>query len=310
MAYTDSFYLNGPTLSTATCIFTDAAMTNCANNGYYSDGTTVRELVNCVLLPEQKCSQCGNYCNNTYNLSGYQGLYILNIDTSNALGAIIIKFDPQYTADGIKAIFNGNVYNKLSSPAFGLIEGGVANEATYFGVSGYSCSILNTGGDISVPKYVYDGSSFINTGINENIHIDTTQVVLFGSQPQSSVMVIPKSTNAQSIVSIFLYGVCESTAFSLDVICPELLPSFNSTTTIETEPSAWVCGLTMSQTYYFAKVHIDNDTYVNMYDWVFSDPYGETILADGWYKIDNAPGAYDVIRVENGVVVDFYDVCS
>lgn len=52
------YYLDGTTLSDSTSVYTDAQMTTCAPDGFYSNGVIVRELSNCVLLPEQSCPDC------------------------------------------------------------------------------------------------------------------------------------------------------------------------------------------------------------------------------------------------------------
>lgn len=59
MALSSTYYLNGPSLGSATAVFTDVALTICAADGFYSDGVIVRELVECVLLPQQTCPSCG-----------------------------------------------------------------------------------------------------------------------------------------------------------------------------------------------------------------------------------------------------------
>lgn len=58
MAVTSTYYLNAPSLGSATCVFTDASLTTVASNGFYSDGAISRELVDGVLLPEQACPSC------------------------------------------------------------------------------------------------------------------------------------------------------------------------------------------------------------------------------------------------------------
>lgn len=58
MPIPQSFYLNAPTLTSATAIFMDSNLTICAPDGYYSDGTIVREQVSCALLPESVCPSC------------------------------------------------------------------------------------------------------------------------------------------------------------------------------------------------------------------------------------------------------------
>ena len=58
MAISSSYYLNAPSLGSATAIFTDEDLTTCASDGFYSDGVITREQVECILLPQQTCPSC------------------------------------------------------------------------------------------------------------------------------------------------------------------------------------------------------------------------------------------------------------
>lgn len=58
MATSSTYYLNGPSLGSATAIFSDAELTTLADDGFYSDGLIVREQVSGVLLPQQTCDGC------------------------------------------------------------------------------------------------------------------------------------------------------------------------------------------------------------------------------------------------------------
>lgn len=58
MATLGNYFINGPTFQTATAVFTDAALTTCAPDGFYSDGTIVRQQVGCVLGIEINCPAC------------------------------------------------------------------------------------------------------------------------------------------------------------------------------------------------------------------------------------------------------------
>ena len=61
MAISSLYYLNAPSLGSATAVFTDSALSICAPNGYYSNGVIVREQVGCILLPQQNCATCPTY---------------------------------------------------------------------------------------------------------------------------------------------------------------------------------------------------------------------------------------------------------
>ena len=58
MATSSTYYLNAPSLASATAVFLDDALTTCAPDGFYSDGVIAREQVDCVLLPQQTCPSC------------------------------------------------------------------------------------------------------------------------------------------------------------------------------------------------------------------------------------------------------------
>ena len=159
-------------------------------------------------------------------------------------------------------------------------------------------------------KYTFNGTSFVNTGITEIENINTIQVTYEINTLTDCIMVIPKFSSTEDIVNLSFYSVCPSSVFTVEIGCPSLLPSFSSTMVQTTEPTSSICDIAMDQTYYFAKVHTTVDTNVDITDWVFSDPYGANVLPDGWYKIDNLAGDYDVMQVQNGVVIDRFDLCS
>jgi len=88
------FYINGPSLSSSTAVFDDAALTTCSSDGFYSDGVVVREQVNCELLPEQICTAC---CNDM--CSGW------NITT--LIGTVTVEYDSCATQQSVTSTFTG-----------------------------------------------------------------------------------------------------------------------------------------------------------------------------------------------------------
>ena len=66
MAAAATFYIDTPDFENATTVFSDAALTTCAANGFYQIGDVVREQVDCVgglggrLLPAETCATCGS----------------------------------------------------------------------------------------------------------------------------------------------------------------------------------------------------------------------------------------------------------
>lgn len=65
-----TYYINGSTFANATAVFTDANLTTCAPDGFYSFGGIVREQVSCNLLPPTNCPSCEFICEwDTSNIS-------------------------------------------------------------------------------------------------------------------------------------------------------------------------------------------------------------------------------------------------
>jgi hypothetical protein len=60
MAISSTFYLDSPSLSTATAIYSDIYLTTLAADGFYSEGSIVREQSLGVLLPQVVCPSCGS----------------------------------------------------------------------------------------------------------------------------------------------------------------------------------------------------------------------------------------------------------
>jgi hypothetical protein len=58
MAVSETYYLDAPSLGSASVIYSDAALTIIAEDGFYSDGVISREQVSGVLLPQQTCPSC------------------------------------------------------------------------------------------------------------------------------------------------------------------------------------------------------------------------------------------------------------
>ena len=60
MATQSLYYLDAPSFSSATKVYTDAALTTVAPDGYYSDQSISRQQVSGVLLPQITCPSCDN----------------------------------------------------------------------------------------------------------------------------------------------------------------------------------------------------------------------------------------------------------
>jgi len=307
MAVNSTYYLNAADLATATAVYLDSALSLIAPDGFYSDGTISREQSLGILLTANACPTCGTPCGGSIGGSGSQGIYLLNLDTGStpsSVGAIIVRFDPFSFPDGIRATYDGNTYNTLSSPLDGFHKSTNPLGFTIVGASGStgtcSSSWYPSGGNILLNEYLYSGGSFTLTGNSQTIAIASGDISLSAAAPGVCVMVIPKVNASPNIVNFELLGPCGGTAFNIQISCPALLPSFQSSTVQPT--SSVPCGTALTQTYYFAKVHTAVDSYVGQYDFVFQDAYGAMPLADGFYLTNNVAFPNQVLHVVNGIV--------
>lgn len=58
MATQNTYYLNAASFNSATGIYLDEALTELVPNGFYSDGVSVRQMLDGVLYPAQECDSC------------------------------------------------------------------------------------------------------------------------------------------------------------------------------------------------------------------------------------------------------------
>jgi hypothetical protein len=309
MATSSSYYLNAPSLGSATAVFTNAALSVCAADGFYSDGVIVREQVGCVLLPQQTCPACATPCGTTINASGGQGIYLLDLETGTTvsdIGAVIIRFNPQGVPDGIRATLGANVYNKLTSPVDGLHQSSNAGAFTFVGATSADCGISGTTYP-TLAEFEYNGTAFVATGDTQSVTVAAGDVSLGASAPGNTMMVIPKLTPSPSIINFEVVGPCSGTAWSMSVACPVLLTGFSSSVMAATSNAA--CLLAETTTYYNASLANTPGT-VGLYDFVFSDAYGNTPLAAGfYYAAGSITGSNDWFQVNSSGIVIALGVC-
>lgn len=302
MATSGTFYLDAPSLSTATVIYSDAALTTVAANGYYSDGSIMRQQLAGVLLPPVICPACAVPCGGTISASGAQGVYYISTELGSATGAVVIQFNPQTVPDGILATYDGAIYNGVSSPIYGWLQGTVGLP-TYIGATGGDCGIV-AGSPYTLNEFDYNGTSFAALGTTTSVSVLSGQLDFTEFAPGNTVMVVPKTAASPSILDLTLIGPCVSTVFNISVTCPAALPSFASST-VNVDSTA-ACDATVNQTYYVAYVNGATGV-LGLYDLVFSDANGEFKLAAGYYKT-TAAGASEWFQVDdNGVIIAFGD---
>ncbi len=292
-----NFYIDGAAFSNSTSVYLDASLTECAPNGFYSDGIISRELVDCILLPAQICPSCAVTCG--VSISSLVGPAFfqteVNVGTS-ATGAIIIRFNPNSIPDGIAAVYDNVTYNRLSSPVDGLHASTDPTRLTFIGNTANDCGI--SGSTYPLTEYLYTNGAYVASGNIVSVIVNAGDVSLSaGVNPGFCVMVVPKINASPSTINIATASPCTDLLGSvLEVSCPTLLTGYSSS--IGQASSALACPLSITQTYYNVPV---NGTFGNpaLYDWVFQDPNGEFPLANGYYALFG--GTW--IQVQDGIVI-------
>lgn len=298
-----NFYIDGPTLATATAVFDDVDLTICATDGFYSDGVVVRQQVNCVLNPVQNCPSCSIPCTQGVSASGGTGIYELTFSTGGDLGAMIIYFDPIGVPDGLRAVFNGVTYNEVTSPVFGYLASQTPGNYVVLGRTTSDCtpsiaSTLNGGGYSGLNEYrfnsvtnVFDliGNSGVVTGTG-------TDVNLTANAPQSCTMVIPRPNQNASECLLEIVGFC-GTSWNLQINCPVTLTSTPISVINAT------CSTTDFPDFVFVAPNISGtagDPDEN--EFAFSDGSGAAKYPAGQYIINPPSGKKNITIDANGVI--------
>lgn len=310
MPFSQYLYIDSPSFSTATSVYLDPGLTICAPDGMYSDGLISRQLAGCVLLPKQTCTQCGANCNFFISApsSTELGIYEMDVNMGSSTGAIVIRFNPYYTPDGIIVVYDGTNYNKLYSPYYGPLESAIAGVPTFIGVGTGACSIIVPGGSGTFNLYEYDGFEFINT-IAESVIVNATQLDNTVSPPGPCVMVIPKPTTTPTQMNIRIYSLCEEIEWDIDVQCPEILTPYDRS---ELQDGTINCSSPIDLSFYRVPISLPATSILQIGDLVFQDQYGANPLPDGYYIVNSSdcPSLNDTIEVENGAIISFSFNCG
>ena len=307
MATAGTFCFDGVNFAQATSLYTDSALTNLAPDGYYAQGTISRRQLNGVLLAPVACSSCSPPipdpipCGTGVVIPQSQnGFFELNYNAGSGTGAISILFRPQDIPDGIRVLYDGVYYNRLSSPLDGNRQStsGVADAFTVLGYD-YSTTPPCAAAPQTHVLDFYNGltqnpASWIpGTPSTKTVTTNAGDLVLGGAEPQYNLLIIPKTSAAPDNVKIEVIGTCQSTLFNLEVSCPAALPSFQG------KAIGSGTGCTSANTnYYFGRFRFQVNNYPELNNPVFSDVNGEFRVSDGNYYMDNN----QVISVASGVV--------
>jgi hypothetical protein len=300
---TETVYMNGATLATSTALFTDADLTICASDGWYSDGTVIRQLLGCVLGNPRQCDPCGFNCDASPFLysDARQNLYTIETNLGAATGAIVVTIDPRSIPKGVRVTYDGTVYNKFSSEDYGLLESATSGNFTVMGRSSSACLNIADPTTYYLSEYQFNGSTFVSVPNAENITLNSTDLQLTANQPNDCVLVIPKTAGTPDTLNIEITAQCPYTgtqSFEFTVACATSLTSFSASAVQANSVDA--CAASLTSTFYLVDVSGGAATFPGLHDYVFDDADAVTASSDGYYAVDSG-NSY--IQVENGIVI-------
>jgi len=295
-----TYYLDAPTLADATAVYTSAAMTTKATDGWYSSGGFVRKQTSGLLEINSLCSACKLACGTTLSLDTVPGVYTVEVELGAATGAVVVNIDFKNYPDGVKIVYNGTTYNDIYSLPFGFINS-PGTHPVYAGITAFDCSISGT--TFLLNNYSFNGTGFNATGAIQSVTVDPTSVFLKSSSLGTCKMIIPKTAASPSTATITIISPCDKSEIAITPACPTALTSFTATRAApEATNVAGLCVSSAPTSFYNVPV---GGTAGNpgLGDIIYQDANGATLAASGFYGVVGYPAGSGVIQVDaNGTV--------
>ncbi len=300
MAALGTYYIYSEILSGATAVFTDANMTIKAADGYYSDGSTVRQQVSGVLGLSIICPTCSVPCGISINKTGDDAIYNIRFNTSTNTGCIIIYLEPYTKPHGIRATYVGAEYNELTSITDGYLASTDPSSYTYIGGAAEDCGIgatLDAGGYVGIDEYSFDGSSFILSG-SSGVVTGTSADVALTAGISYSTLYIPKPALITADVNVEIFAPCPASEFNIDINCPVLL-----TGVLSSNPNPLNCNTApLVNTYYNVPNRGGTAGAPAINEFFVSDPYGGSRVSAGDYTIEVFGLRYEITVSSDGII--------
>jgi hypothetical protein len=229
MATPSNYFLDAPTLSGATAVFTDSTLSTPSPDGYYSDGTIVRQQVGGLLQAGSiDCPSCAFPCNQTINVNSSQGIYDIDFSMGTDIGAVIIYFNPSTAPDGIRVLYDSATYNEMTSENLGYLASTDPNSFTYVGLSAEDCNIgttLDGGGYSGIQEYEWNVSTgvFDNVGSGGVVTGTSADVKLTATSPGWCTLYYPKTASTPETGLLEIFSTCDSAIWDVEIHCPIVL---------------------------------------------------------------------------------------
>ena len=318
----NTYFFDGVNFSSATALYSDAALTALAPDGFYAQNGIVRQQTGGLLLNAQSCDSCAVSCGNGISTSNSgAGYFNADVDVANSVGAVVIYFYMGASIpDGVLTTFNNVKYNRMTSKNnLGTVQliDGAQSLVDYAGLNNPNTSPTYVGNENSllvdnyfnVPEFNLSGGSYVATGNTRSISVVDNQVGYASdtSTPSSPVftMVVPKTDANTSLIKVEIFAPMSGTFFAYELACPDDLPSFQGSALQATD----VCT-SANATYYFARnatgittpFTVDTNTVPEVGNFVFSTSDGSTYVNDTSVLKYIIVANTTALRIVNGVV--------
>jgi hypothetical protein len=287
----DTYYINSNSFLTATSIYTDAALTTFAPDGFYKDCGVVRQLVSGVLSEPIACPTCAAACDANYAMPN-QGVYTTTVDLGPVTGVSSVLFNPGAYPAAIYVTYNGTTYSAA------VQSNGTTLDGPYFGDSANDCGLVTNSPHL-FNAYTYSAfeGAYEQAGTSQ-VNITADQLSLTSGDPGTLYIVFAYNDSSVTQATITVVNACKDSSSSFSILCGDRMASFDSTTNNGDPASA--CAAPLTSRYYLSPrdgVSIAPSTG----DKVYLDAGGRIPLEDGFYGA-NIGGVKKSFEVVTGAV--------
>ena len=225
-------------------------------------------------------------------------MYNIAVNAGSSIGAVRVRISVLSIPDSVKATWDGNIYNKMSSTNFGYLNNysGTPSSTTnpvWIGDAGVFCSgspapvPIPPNPPITADVYQYTNAALVPTGSTEAISVAAADIQTTPGAPGTAILYIPKTTASPNIVNFRFESICSTTLFNFTAFCPAPLNPLAVSAVDATQIGA--CALPINQQVYLGIVNGPTDQTPTLHDWVFSNANSgvggvNTYAAQGFYK--------------------------
>ncbi len=308
MATLGNYYYDGTSFALATGLFTNSSLSVVAPDGWYSQGGIYRKMTGGVLGATNTCPSCITSCGSTPVSQNVFAKSLLTVDVGVNVGAVIVEFTVG-AGNNARATWTYNAitaseYSSPNTPGGGYLQGLIGDQgccgATNMTGSG---GTTYTGAEQSYSGGVWQPNGNVSTwGPYLNQAAGGVTLNSFGGWG-TTIMVVPKTSAVLNTIDFVIDSPNAGTFdWSIKVLCPAYLPSFQGTLSSQGD-CATACSITTSPDLFYHAPVSGATGLPAVNDWVFTDSSGVTAVADGYYSVFFG-GVFSCMETANGVIIN------